>query len=76
MVMYDGLGLTMAWQKGTRERYMWKNLVLGKEKSFHIGKSLDELNQRKSSTENCRYELCIYFICMVKLFYDQLGNFM
>jgi hypothetical protein len=26
---YDGVGLNMAWQKGTRERYMWRNLVLG-----------------------------------------------
>jgi hypothetical protein len=44
---YDGVGLTS-------ERYMWKNLVLGEEKSFHIGKSLDELNKRKAETENYR----------------------
>jgi len=29
---YDGVGLTVAWQKGTRERYKWRNLVLGEEK--------------------------------------------
>jgi hypothetical protein len=39
--VYAGVGLTIGWQKGTKNWYIWKNLVLEKENSLHIGHSLD-----------------------------------
>jgi hypothetical protein len=49
---YDGVGLTMAWQKGSRERYMRRSLVMSEVKSLHVGQSLDDLNQWKNFDGN------------------------